>query len=228
MREQISPKTKLYRATDQQLIALVAAGREARGREAWDLATAAWRHLAARHHDRVRGLVIAFRFPGHPDVRIAPDEYEDAAQECFIRALKMLGNFRGVSLGEFLAALRTCVTNTCMDYCRRRLTRERGLAGSIDEPSPLTDDDAYGRFEAALGEIAERTQAQHAAARHELAALEDAISRLDNEQMREVLRRKMAGYSSAEVGGEIGLTVANVDQLCSRGVRKLREAMSDD
>jgi RNA polymerase sigma factor (sigma-70 family) len=228
MRERISPKTKLYAATDQQLIALVVAGREARGGDAWDLATAAWRHLAARHHDRVRGLVVAFRFPGHPDVRIPPDEYEDAAQECFIRALKMLGNFRGVSLGEFLAALRTCVTNTCMDYCRRRLTRERGLAGSIDEPSPLTDDDAYGRFEAALGEIAERTQAEHAAARDELASLEDAISRLDNEQMREVLRRKMAGYSSAEVGDEIGLTVANVDQLCSRGVRKLREAMSDD
>ena len=67
-----------------------------------------------------------------------------------------------------------------------------------------------------------------AAARDELAALEDAISRLDNEQMREVLRRKMTGYSSAEIGDELGLTVANVDQLCSRGVRKLREVMSDD
>ena len=46
--------------------------------------------------------------------------------------------------------------------------------------------------------------------------------------MREVLRRKMTGYSSAEIGDELGLTVANVDQLCSRGVRKLREVMSDD
>ena len=47
-------------------------------------------------------------------------------------------------------------------------------------------------------------RAQHAAARDELAALEDAISRLDNEQMREVLRRKMTGYSSAEIGDELG------------------------
>ena len=228
IRANIAFKAKLHGASDEQLLAFVVAGREARRGEAWDLATAAWRHLAARHHDRVRGLVVAFRFPGHPDVRIAPDEYDDAAQECFIRVVKMLGNFRGVSLGEFLGALRTCVSNTCMDYCRRRLTRERGLAGSIDEPSPATDDDAYGRFDAAIGEIAERTQAQHTAARDELAALEDAISRLDNEQMREVLRRKMTGYSSAEIGDELGLTVANVDQLCSRGVRKLREVMSDD
>ena len=161
-------------------------------------------------------------------MRIAPDEYDDAAQECFIRVVKMLGNFRGVSLGEFLGALRTCVTNTCMDYCRRRLTRERGIAGSIDEPSPAIDDKAYGRFDAAIGEIAERRQAQDVAARDDLAALEDAISRLDNKHMRDVLRRKMTGYSSAEIGDELGLTVANVDQLCSRGVRKLREVMSDD
>jgi RNA polymerase sigma factor (sigma-70 family) len=224
----IPPTAKLHAATDEQLLAFVVAGREARRGDAWDLATASWRHLAARHHDRVRGLVVAFRFPGHPEVRIAPDEYEDAAQECFIRTVKMLANFRGVSLGEFLGALRTCVTNTCMDYCRRRLTRERGIAGSIDEHSPAADDAVYGRFDVAIGEIAERTQAQHTAARDELAALEDAISRLDNQQMRVVLRRKMTGYSSAEIGDELGLTVANVDQLCSRGVRKLREVMSDD
>lgn len=224
----IPATAKLHGATDEQLLAFVVAGREARHGDAWDLATAAWRHLAARHHDRVRGLVVAFRFPGHPDVRIAPDEYDDAAQECFIRTVKMLGNFRGVSLGEFLGALRTCVTNTCMDYSRRRLTRERGLAGSIDEPGPTADDDTYSRFDAAIGGIAERTQAQHTAARDELAVLEDAISRLDNEQMREVLRRKMTGHSSSEIGDELGLTVANVDQLCSRGVRQLREVMSDD
>ena len=90
------------------------------------------------------------------------------------------------------------------------------------------DDDGYGRFDAILGDIAEQRQEEHAAARDELAALEDGISRLDNEKMREVLRRKMAGYSSAEIADELALTVANVDQLCSRGVRKLREVMSDD
>jgi len=88
---------------------------------------------------------FALRAPGeipaevdHPDVRITPDDYDCAGQECFIRIVKMLGNFRGVGVGEFLGALRTCVSNTCMDYCRRRLTRERGIAGSIDEPAPAS------------------------------------------------------------------------------------------
>ena len=224
----ISTKAELRAASDEQLLALVVTGRDARQGDAWNLAMSAWRLLAARHHDRVRGSVVAFRFPGHPDVKISPDDYDDAAQECFIRAVKMLGNFRGVSVGEFLGALRTCVTNTCMDYCRRRLARERGIAGSIEEPRPGADDDGYGRFDAILGDIAEQRQEEHAAARDELAALEDGISRLDNEKMREVLRRKMAGYSSAEIANELALTVANVDQLCSRGVRKLREVMSDD
>lgn len=224
----ISTKARLHGATNEQLLALVVAGREARCGEAWELATQAWRHLAARHHDRVRGLVVAFRFPGHPDVRIAPDEYDDAAQECFIRAVKMLGNFRGVSVGEFLGALRTCVANTCMDFCRRRLTRERAIAGSLEEPSLSSEDETMGRFDAAIGAIAQRKEEQHSAARDDLAALEEAISRLENEQTREVLRRKMRGFSSAEIAAELGLTVANVDQLCSRGVRKLRGVMSDD
>ena len=184
MEAHIAAKAKLHGSSDEELVALVVAGRETRRGESWDLAVEAWRHLAARQHDRVRGLVVAFRFPSHPDVRIGPDEYDDATQECFIRVVKMLGNFRGVSLGEFLGALRTCVANTCMDYCRRRLARERGIAGSIDEPSPAIDDAAYGRFDVAIGELAERRQAQDAAARDDLAALEDAISRLDNEHMR--------------------------------------------
>ena len=227
-RTNISAKAALYGASDEELLAFVVEGRDARRGDAWDIAKDAWRLLAARHHDRVIGLVITFRFPGHPDVRITPDDYDDAAQECFVRIVKMLGNFRGVSVGEFLGALRTCVSNTCMDYCRRRLTRERGIAGSIDEPAPGSEDESYGRFDAALGEVAERKQAQQAEARDDLAALEGAISQLDNEQMRDVLRRKMHGYPSAEIAAELRLSVANVDQLCSRGVRKLREVMSND
>ncbi len=224
----ITTEGDLKRASDQELLSLVVAGREARRGEAWELAARAWRHLAARHHDRVRGLVVAFRFPGNPNVRITPDEYDDAAQECFIRAVKMLGNFRGVSLGEFRGALRTCVTNTCMDYCRRRLTRERAIAGSMDEPSPGIENDALGRFDAAMAAIAQRKQDQELASQDDLGALETAISRMDNERMREVLRRKMSGYSSAEIANELGLAATNVDQLCSRGVRKLRTVMSDD
>jgi len=111
---------------------------------------------------------VAFEFPGTPGVRIDPNEYDDAAQECFIRVVKMVGSFRGVGLGEFLGALRTRVANTCMDYCRRRLTRERGIAGNIEEP--VGDDEGLGRFDSALSEIAERNKEARVGARDELAA----------------------------------------------------------
>lgn len=214
---------ELYRLSDERLLALVVDGRPKRRGPQWETAKRAWRHLAARNHDRARGLVVSFRFPGQGDVRVSPDDYDDATQESFIRAVKMLETFRGATLPEFLAALRTCVTNTCMDFCRRRLTRERGLAGSIDEPVAAASDDVPGRFDAALGEIAATREAERAAARDDLMVLADALERLDNEDAREVLRRKMTGSTSREIAAELGLTVANVDQLCSRGVRQLKE-----
>ncbi len=218
----------LHALSDEQLLKLVVGGRAKRCGKEWDTATQAWRHLAARHHDRLRGLVIAFRFPGTPDVGIGADDYDDATQECFIRAVKMLGNFRGTTVGEFLGALGTCVKNTCMDFCRRRLTRERGTAGSIDEPAPGAGDETLGRFDTTLGKIASRQDAERAAARDALAALGAGIRALENEEMREVMRRKMSGYSSREIADELQLTVANVDQLCSRGVRGLKEVISDE
>lgn len=214
---------QLHHATDERLLAAVVAGRETRRGEQWELAKQAWRHLAARQHDRVLGLVTTFQFPGQPGVRIAPDYYEDTAQECFLRAVKMLEGFRGVSQGEFLGALRTCVTNTCMDHCRRRLTREMRVAGSLSEP--LGDDEGAGRFDAELGEIAGRSQRDHA--RDELAALEAAIDGLDNPQMREVLRRRMRGFKSREIGEELGLKPNTVDALFSRGVRKIAGGEDD-
>lgn len=218
----------LHGLSDEQLLQLVVAGRaKRRGRE-WDTATKAWRHLAARHYDRLRGLVVSFRFPDTADVRIRAADYDDATQECFIRTVKMLGNFRGTTLGEFLGALRTCAKNTCMDFCRRTLARERGIAGSIDEPAPGADDETLGRFDAALGEIASRDDAERTDARDALAVLGVGITELDNEEMREVLQRKMVGCSSREIADKLGLTVANVDQLCSRGVRKLKEVISDE
>lgn len=213
---------ELHRLSDERLLALVVTGRSKRRGPQWETAKRAWRHLAARNRDRVRGLVVSFRFPGR-DVRISPDEYDDATQESFIRAVKMLETFRGATLPEFLAALRTCVTNTSMDFCRRRLTRERGLAGSIEEPAPVASDDEPGRFDAALGEIAATREVERAAARDDLVVLADALQRLDNKDAREVLRRKMTGSTSREIAAELGLTVANVDQLCSRGVRQLKE-----
>jgi RNA polymerase sigma factor (sigma-70 family) len=213
---------------DQELLARVLNGRDNRQVVVQREAERAWEALASRFYPRVRGWVEAFRFPGHADVRIAIDDYDDATQECFIRAGKMVKNLRGTTIGEFVGALRGCVTNTCMDFCRRTLARERRLAGSIDETLVGAEDESVGKFDARLGAIAARKEEQNEASRDELAALAAAIDELSNPQMREVLRKRMVGTPSQEIADGLEISIANENQLFSRGVRKLREVMSDE
>jgi len=226
-RDAMSP-LRLDALPDQELLARVLRGREHTQGAVRDEAERAWDALATRYYPRVRGWVEAFRFPSHPDVRIATDDYDDATQECFIRAGQMVKNLRGTTIGEFIGALRGCVTNSCMDFCRRTLGRERRLAGSIDEPLPGSDDESAGRFDAQLGEIAARNEEAYEASRDELAAIAAAIERLPNAQMREVLRRRMVGTPPQEIADELEISIANENQLFSRGVKKLREVMSDE
>lgn len=216
------PSRRLLRSlTEQELLDVVAQGRAVRRGEPWRRAEEAWRLLAARNHDRLRGLVVAFSFPGHPGVRIPADEYDDATQECWIRAVKMLDNFRGTSLPQFRAALRTCVLNTCRDLCRRRMARERGIAGSLEEPRTAGEDEAARRFDAEVAERSSSLEAERAEAREDLRALGAALERIADPRRREVVRRRMIGLSSREVAGELGLSPANVDQLFSRGLKEL-------
>lgn len=214
--------------TEERLLALAVAGRAHRQGEPWRLAQLAWRELAARYLDRVLGWTEAFEFPGHPGVRVPRGEEQDAAQEAFVRAVSMLGNFRGTTLPEFRKALRTCTSNTCMDYCRRTLARERRLAGSINDPLPGEGDDARGRFDAQIGDIEARRESGRAQARDDLSAVAAAIARLDNSNMQAVLRRTVEGATSQQIAEELGLTVANVDQLRRRGLLKLKEMLGDD
>lgn len=213
---------------EDQLLELVVAGRATRTGAEWELACAAWRELASRYSDLVLGWVESFEFPGHPGVRVPAGSEDDAAQEAFERAVKMLGTFRGVALKQFEHALRTCTMNTCMDHCRRVLARERHQAGSIDETIVPDDGGERGRFDADIGRIEERREDARESAREDLGVIARAIDAMDNPDMQTVLRRTMERASSKEIAAETGLTVSNVDQLRRRGIQRLKEALQDD
>jgi RNA polymerase sigma factor (sigma-70 family) len=213
---------------EQQLLHLVVVGRETRTGEEWELARAAWRELAARYSGLVLSWVAAFEFPEQPGVRIPAGNEEDAAQEAFERAVAMLGNFRGVSLNEFRAALRTCTKNTCKDHCRRVLARARHQAGSIDETVIGEEGKDRGRFDADIGRIEERREDARSEAREDLDVIARTIDAMDNADMQAVLRRTMERASSKEIAAELSLTISNVDQLRRRGIQKLKEALDDD
>lgn len=116
-----------------------------------------------------------------------------------------------------------------MDHRRAELRHDKRRAGSLDERLVGEDGDECGRFDADIARIEERLEAGRFDSRLELSDMAKAIDELPDERMRSVLRAKTEGYSSREVADQLGLSVANVDQLKSRGARKLDEGgVADD
>lgn len=220
----------LEQRSDDELIALFARYRDAASIAERKLAVRSWHILIARAHERIRGWVAAFRFPGHPDVRVPASDIDDVVQQALERCLeRLVESFRGGTAAEFRAALKTCVYFTCMDRCREAMRREMAIVGSLDETVPAGGDgDAQGRFDQALARDAARAEDDRSAAALALHAIIQAIDDVPNSDMRAVIRLTMQGYSSREIAEELEKTVANVDQLRSRGIRKLREILDRD
>ena len=134
----------------------------------------------------------------------------------------MLGNLRQTDERAFRAALKTAVMNACKDYSRARVAHERGLAGSLDEPRVGPEYEEHGgRFDAAVAELSTAQEEARSDARATLDALGEALDRLPDPRVRKVVRRRIEGYPSAEIATELGLTGANVDQLFSRGIKRI-------
>ncbi len=213
-------------ATD--LVARVAAGLREAGPEQRADAAAAWRLLIARDIDRVRGIVATFRFPDRPQVRIEPQDQPDAVQYAYERLLRMLPNFSGATESEYIGALVQCVRYACMDYCRRQMKHEIGLAGSLDETLAGDEGEPLGRFDIAIGRTGAQRHEDDVRGREDLDAFKVAMEGLPNENMRRVIALTIEGHNSAEIGDRLDLTPSNVDQLRSRGLREIRRRVESD
>ena len=152
-----------------------------------------------------RKLVEAFRFPG-PGRRRGrgsrsrsgrPGRMAEARREA-------LPGFRGVSVGEYRAAMRTCVRYECMDYCRPGCRRTCARAGSLDEQIPSDEGEGRGKFDDAMfRRELERLSEADAIEREceRVAALDAAIAMLDSEDKRRVLEMTRDGRSADEIAG---------------------------
>lgn len=212
--------------SDEQLLALVVVGRGGSDPEAAATARRAWQELVVRDIDRVRGIVAAWRLPGH-DVRVDQQERDDAVQYAYLRLVKMLPTFRGDAMGQYRAAMATCVDYACRDYCRSKMRREMGIGGSLDERLPGADADGPGRFDRVIAALSEHGEDERAEGRMALDAIARAIDELPNENMKAVLRLSLEGFASKEIAERLDLTPANVDQLRSRALRRLTPEISE-
>ena len=208
--------------SEEQLVRRVVQCRRAGDRAGHDDAAT---ELAARVYDYIAARVRLFKHP-QAGIAIPRDDRDDAAQDAYLRTLKMLDNLREPSLGAFRAALRTTVHNTCLDWCRRDMTRDKGLAGSVDDTWEGSEGDPVGRLDKPLADVAAELEHRTTAALEAADALDRAFAELPDPRMREVIELTDAGFSSLEIGERLDLKRDNVDQLRSRGYKRLREALS--
>jgi RNA polymerase sigma factor (sigma-70 family) len=176
------------------------------------------RELAVRSYDLIRLRVQRFRHPSSPGVGIPRDDWDDAAQDAWMRTVQALLNLREAA--AFRGVLHTAITNACMDWCRRDLRHDMQRGGSIDDTREAADGSSFGAMDAQLGRIAARgpDTAERVAAADEL---DRALAGLP-ERQRQVVRLTEQGYVSKEIADLLGESVANVDQLRSRAYRRLR------
>ena len=192
---------------------------------------AVWQRLVIRSLPRIQAMARTHRFEG--GARLPASQHDDAAQEAFLRAIAMGARFKGSSVGEFRAALKTCVWNACMDWGRGELARDRWVAGSLDEP--FADGEGGTRFEQTLeGEYrrreVDRLDKEEAEERAASAAdlVAHAISLVKNDAYREVLELTyVEKLSGPEIVARLGISENNMHQRRSRGTKEMERILRD-
>ena len=144
----------------------------------------------------------------------------DVVQETLLKAAENQGRFRGQADGELAAWLRQILVNTMADALRAFGGPKRDVA------LETTLAQSSGRLEALLGPASSSPSAQ--AMRHEeFGRLAEALAQLPDDQRTAVELHHLHDWSVAEIAEHVGRSEAAVAGLLRRGLKKLRELLSE-
>lgn len=179
----------------------------------------AWRRLLTHEWSRFQTMVKAKRHDHLPNGRVPAEDVDDVVVEAYRRLHDWL-KLEGDSIGEVRAIMNKAVHYAVLDHMGEHVKHEKHRAGSFDEQDPTGDGPAafVRRIEEELADRLGDPMADRAAA----AAAGEAL-RGFSEREREVLVLRLSGFTSKEVAARTGLTPMNVDQIFSRGLRRLRD-----
>jgi RNA polymerase sigma factor (sigma-70 family) len=199
---------------DEQLLRRFVACRDAGD---GDGALRCWGELVERNHDRVRGLVDLWGRGG----RLSEQEREEATQRALVKLWRrMVHTFEGATMGEWVNATRSLVDFACRDVQRAAAVRSRRET-SLDKQRVGDEGDVSGAHDSRLAELAHE-QHRRAGERAEAADfIAWALPRIDDERRRVVLERTLDGAPAEELAAELGVSMANLYQLRSRGLKQL-------
>ncbi len=160
----------------------------------------AFESLMRRYSDPVRRLIARY-FRNRSMV-------DDMAQEAFVRAYFRLSSFRNDS--PFVYWLKKIAVRLCLDEMRRRKTRGAVREDSVDS---ITD-----------GSVAEDPEKRIEA----ILLLDKVLEALSDLDRMIVVLLYGEGYSTKEIAGLTGLSVANVKVRAFRIRRRLKELHTGD
>ena len=150
--------------------------------------------LVGLHADRIHALLA--RLTG------SPEDAEDLAQECFLRAYRSLGSFRGGS--AFYTWLYRIAVNLARSGGRSRQRRREVEIPMVAVAARRVDDDGEpdARIEAAVLDNPE--DAVHR--REMLARVQEALGELNHEHREVVVLRDIEGLDYEQIGQLVGAT----------------------
>jgi RNA polymerase sigma-70 factor (ECF subfamily) len=155
----------------------------------------AFDELVGLHADRVYALLV--RLTG------SPEDAEDLAQECFLRAYRSLGSFRGGS--AFYTWLYRIAVNLARSGGRskqRRREVEVPMVAVVGRRADGDDGDADARIEAAVQETPEDLVQR----REMLGRVQEALAELSDDHREVVVLRDIEGLDYEQIGQLVGAT----------------------
>jgi RNA polymerase sigma-70 factor, ECF subfamily len=145
----------------------------------------------------------------------------DIVQKTLLEAYQGIANFRGQSKNELAARLRTILTRNVTDAARkfgREVGHERSLEAALEESSL--------RLEQWLA-TDQSSPSQQAMRQELLLCLAQALAQLPPDQRTAVEMKHLQGRSVNEIAERVGRTEEAVGGLLRRGLRKLRQLLTE-
>jgi RNA polymerase sigma-70 factor (ECF subfamily) len=147
----------------------------------------------------------------------------DVVQETFLEAHRQIGQFRGVSEGEFVVWLRRILAGQLALLLRkylgtkgRDITLERELAVQLDHSSQVLDGGLVASHS---------TPSQHASRREQAVLLADALAKLPEDYREVIILRHLEALTFGEVARRMNRSEDSVQKLWVRALASLRRSL---
>jgi RNA polymerase sigma-70 factor (ECF subfamily) len=168
-------------------------------------------------------LLVAAQLDNRLRARVSPS---DIVQDSFFEAHRDFAEFRGKSIGEFVAWLRKIVVNNILRVVEQHVLAEKRDVRrevSLEEIGRRLEKSTV-RLETLLAQQAE-SPSGHAARREDELLLADTLAQLPEDYRDVIVLRHIEGLPFEEVALRMDRSAGAVRMLWLRALKKMREAL---